>query len=102
MKLNRRTVIAGALGPPPALAAAVWARRRSRRRGPSEVTIRTADGHRLVTANGLPAHAVGDFPTAHDPVPLRAQDHALRLPLKPAAADAPRPLAMWWFGIAVN
>src|SRR5215218_8095882 len=101
MKVNRRTVIAGALALPSS-AAAVWALRRPRPRGPSQVTITTAEGNRLVRANGLPGHAVGDFPNAHDPVPLRAQAHSLRLPAAPAAAEAPRPLAMWWFGIAVN
>lgn len=57
---------------------------------------------RVVTANGLPAHAVGDFPNPHDPVPMRVQDHRFEMALKPMAAAKPLPLNMWLFGVAVN
>ena len=63
--------------------------------------IATAD-KRVVTANGLPDHAVGDFPNAHDPIAIRPQAHRLEVPRHPEVADAPIPLEMWLFGIAIN
>ncbi len=102
MKINRRTLIAGAVAVPATAATAAWLLANSDKRAPSEVSITTANGKRLVTANGMPNHATGDFPNRHDPVPLRPQQHRLEMPLTPLAAEKPVPLAMWLFGIAVN
>ncbi len=101
MKIDRRTAVTGALALS-AGAAGIWAFGQARGREPSTVAIRSAGGKRVVAANGLPDHAVGDFPNRHDPVPIRPQQLALEMPLKPTAADHPVPLAMWLFGIAVN
>jgi len=103
MKITRRTVLAGAVAIPAAIVAGAWRSAQNRRRlDPSDVSITTTDGKRMVTANGLPDHAVGDFPNAHDPIPIRPQKRRLELPLKPKVADKPVPLAMWLFGVAVN
>ena len=50
----------------------------------------------------MPNHAFGDFPNWHDPVPLRPQNHKFEIPLTPTAAATPVPLAMWFFGVAMN
>ena len=102
MKISRRILIAGTLGVPATAATAAWLLADPGKRAPSDVSITTADGKRLVTANGMPDHAVGDFPNRHDPVPLRPQRHKLEMPLTPVAAKEPVPIAMWLFGIAVN
>ena len=57
---------------------------------------------RVIISNGLPAHATGDFPNAHDPVGIRAQHHKFEMPLRPQLAAATRPLNFWQFGVAVN
>lgn len=103
MKISRRTAVVGAVAVPAVVATGAWALAQGRGpREPSAVSIVTADGKRVVTSNGLPDHAVGDFPNAHDPAPIRPQKHRLELPLAPKAVDKPVPLAMWLFGVAVN
>src|SRR5579872_7381375 len=79
-------------GPPPAPV----------RLEPGVVKIEIDGANRVVVSNGLPDHAIGDFPNRHDPVPIRAQEIRLRMPVKPAPAAKPRPLEMWLFGVAVN
>src|SRR4051794_39083526 len=100
MNVTRRTLITGAAAVP--TTAAVWVLADSGERAPSDVSVVTSGGKRSVTANGMPDHAVGDFPNAHDPVPIRPQRHELETPLTPVAAEDPIPLAMWLFGVAVN
>jgi hypothetical protein len=102
MKITRRTLIAGGIAAPTTAATGIWLLADSGNRAPSDVSIITANGKRLVTANGMPNHAIGDFPNSHDPVPLRTQKHTLQTPFTPAATEKPVPLAMWLFGIAVN
>ncbi len=102
MKFSRRTMIAGSLGVPATAATAAWLLAGSGKHVPPEVSIASAEGKRVVRANGIPGHAVGDFPNRHDPVPLRPQRHRLEMPIAPVAADEPVPIAMWLFGIAVN
>ena len=102
MTITRRTLLTGAVAVPTAAAMSALAQPAQPQRDPSEVKIQIADDRRVVTANCLPGHATGDFPNAHDPVPLRAQQLKLEMPMKPVIADKPQPLAMWLFGIAVN
>ncbi len=68
----------------------------------ASVTWQTRDSLRTVAANGLPDHAVGEFPNSHDPVPLRPQRHEFQMPLRPEPSAAPVPLDMWLFGVAIN
>ena len=67
--------------------------------------------HRRVTAeslqkfmrsNGIPDHATGDFPNAHNPNRIRAQNYNYRVPLAPKAAAAPTALGMYPWGVALN
>jgi hypothetical protein len=66
------------------------------------VKIEVTGGNRLIVSNGLPDHAIGDFPNRHDPVPITAQQIKLQMPAKPVLANKPQPLDMWLFGVAVN
>ncbi len=102
MKLTRRTLMAGALTVPATAAAAAWVMADGRMRPAAEANFSTAHGKRLVSSNGVPEHAIGDFPNPHDPIPLRPQQYALEMPLDPIAAEQPVALAMWLFGVAVN
>jgi hypothetical protein len=101
MKIHRRTLVAGAIALP-ATAAATWLLTATGQRVTSDVTITDIDGKRFFQANGMPNHAFGDFPNWHDPVPLRLQNHRFEMPLTPTAAATPVPLAMWFFGVAIN
>lgn len=102
MKITRRSLVAGAVVTPAAIAAAAWVAADSGERGESQLTMTIDHGKRLVKSNGLPDHAMGDFPNAHDPVPIRSQQYALEMPLAPTAVNQPVPLGMWLFGVAIN
>ena len=102
MKINRRTLMAGSIAVPAIAATTTWLLAGNGKNSPSEIAIATDNDKRYVTANGLPDHAIGDFPNWHDPVPLRPQKHKLEMPLTPVAAEKPVPLLMWFFGVAVN
>lgn len=103
MAISRRRWVAGALVTTPAAAfAARWALRRSSRLRPSEFTAEVAGAKRVLRSNGMPGHAVGDFPNPHDPVPIRPQRHRFEVPLAPSVAKSATDLNMWLFGIAVN
>ncbi len=102
MRISRRQWVTAAVATPPAVLAAGWALwRRSHREQPL-VHEQIAGDLRVVISNGLPAHATGDFPNAHDPVGIRAQHHKFEMPLRPRVAAATRPLNFWQFGVAVN
>ncbi|MCX6367588.1 MAG: YHYH protein [Armatimonadetes bacterium] len=66
----------------------------------SEVTIEEKDGFRVITANGVPNHPVGRFPSRGNPNAISAQDYHFRVPLtpKPAVQQA-RGIV---FGVALN
>ena len=102
MKISRRALMTGAIAVPTTAAATTWLLAESGKHGSSEIAIVTDNGKRLITANGLPDHASGDFPNWHDPVPLRPQKHKLEMSMTPVAAEKPVPLLMWLFGVAVN
>ncbi len=109
MKISRRTLFAGLSGAVLGGTAVAGAglvlgpgRRRSSAGEKSVVSIREEGERRIITANGLPGHVVGDFPNAHNPFGIRPQDHHFEMPLKPTVADQITPLKMWRFGIAIN
>jgi hypothetical protein len=66
------------------------------------VNVRVDGQSRIVESNGLPDHPTGDFPNRHDPFAVRPRRHRLRMPLNPVRSERPIPLAMWWFGVAIN
>jgi hypothetical protein len=102
MRISRRVLLAGAGAIPAAAAVAAYGIAAPETRDSGKVIITTGAGKRLITSNGLPNHPIGDFPNRHDPVPARPQTHKMEMPLSPNPAEKPVPLAMWFFGVAVN
>src|SRR5438309_1853117 len=103
MAISRRGWIAGAaVGLPGGALAARWALRRRSVLVPSEFREEVTADTRVLISNGMPGHAVGDFPNGHDPVPIRPQRHRFEVPLKPTVAETSTALNMWNFGVAVN
>lgn len=106
MPFRRRDLLVGAAGAAAGIGglvigASLW-KPRSVTDLASQIHFRLEGSARLVDANGLPGHEIGDFPNAHDPIPVRAQSHHLKMPARPIAGEQTVPLGMWWFGIAVN
>jgi len=106
MKISRRDIITGAIGATAGVAgtaAGVYALRpRSVTNVTSRASFRVEGTLRVVEANGLPGHEIGDFPNQHDPIAVKRQSHELRMPLRPVQSEEPIPIDMWWFGVAVN
>ncbi|MEM7626690.1 MAG: YHYH protein [Planctomycetota bacterium] len=68
---------------------------------PHRVTITERDGYRFITANGIPNHEPGRFPTRGNPNPISAQEYEFRVPLRPEPATrVNRSRAL--FGVALN
>lgn len=103
MKITRRMAISGtAIAGAAAAGGAYVAIVRSRRISTPLVRFRETGQKRIVVANGIPDHPIGDFPNPHDPVSLRPQDLNFEIPIEPERSDTPVPLGMWFFGIALN
>lgn len=68
----------------------------------SEVTITTDQSYRYIQSNGIPDHATGQFPNAHNPNTIRPQNYHYRVPLHPRIAAHSTPLGMYPFGVAVD
>jgi hypothetical protein len=66
------------------------------------VAITVEGESRVIRANGLPDHAMGQFPNAHNPNSASAQNYLFRVPVHPAAAGKLTPVGMQNFGIAIN
>jgi hypothetical protein len=106
MKISRRDMITSAIGATVGVAGtAVGAnalRPRSTANVTSRVSFRVEGTLRIVEANGLPGHEIGDFPNQHDPNAVTSQSHELRMPVRPVPGVEPVPIDMWWFGVALN
>jgi len=50
---------------------------------PNEVKITTDDQYRHIQANGIPDHAPGQFPNAHNPNVIGPQKYDYKVPLHP-------------------
>ena len=68
----------------------------------NRVSITIEGESRVIRANGLPDHAMGKFPNAHNPNSASAQNYLFRVPLHPKIAASPTPVGMQNFGIAIN
>ena len=89
--------------PAPLLAQAVnSARPAASSPGNNQVSIITNAGFRVITANGLPNHAPGLFPTKGNPNRISAQSYAFRVTLKPQTTSELRRAQGAWFGVALN
>ncbi|MEM9914791.1 MAG: YHYH protein [Planctomycetota bacterium] len=68
-----------------------------------KVRITEKDGYRIITANGIPDHEPGRFPSRGNPNAISAQDYEYRVPLEPEKAtreSASRGRVL--FGVAIN
>lgn len=70
--------------------------------GTSRIEIRVEGGTRIISANGLPSHGVGEFPNRDNPNTIRAQSYTFHLDATPKLAGHTRPVRGFPFGIAVN
>jgi hypothetical protein len=68
----------------------------------NKVTITISGGERVITANGLPDHAPGQFPNRGNPNRLAAQNHDFRSPTNPRTNATPNDARGAWFGVALN
>ena len=67
-----------------------------------QVSITVEGDQRVIRANGIPNHAVGQFPNRGNPHEIRAQSYVLKVPARPRLAENTTPLGLQDFGIAVN
>jgi hypothetical protein len=68
----------------------------------NRVAIVTNGEYRLLTANGLPDHAPGQFPNRGNPNAISAQSYTFRVTLRPQTNATPRSGQGAWFGVALN
>ncbi|MEO1525847.1 MAG: YHYH protein [Planctomycetota bacterium] len=68
----------------------------------SKVSITEQGAYRVITSNGLPEHATGQFPGPGNPNQIREQNHRFRVTLNPKPAAKPTSLKLGKFGIALN
>jgi hypothetical protein len=69
----------------------------------AEVSVATEGSYRLITSDGLPDHEPGQFPNAHNPNTIAAQDYHFRVPLQPRmAAGLTKVEGRQLFGVALN
>ncbi len=68
----------------------------------NRVAITIEGESRVIRANGLPDHAMGQFPNAHNPNTASGQNYTFRVPLHPQVAAKATPVGMQNFGIAIN
>src|SRR6266542_3748689 len=54
---------------------------------PAVVNIDIRDGYRYIQSNGMPNHAAGQFPNAHNPNRISAQHYEFRVPVEPKANE---------------
>src|SRR5437763_1674232 len=76
--------------------------RATTRIGTNRVFITVSGGERVITANGLPDHAPGQFPNRGNPNTISAQDYNFRVPAHPEVAARSRDARGAWFGVALN
>lgn len=66
------------------------------------VTIQEKDGVRTITANGIPDHQPGKFPSRGNPNAISAQQYVFRVTLSPKDTGRLTPHGHDWAGVAVN
>ena len=72
------------------------------RLGENRVTITITGGERVISANGLPNHATGQFPGRGNPNTISAQNYAFHIPTQPQTNATPRDGRGAWFGVALT
>lgn len=79
-----------------------WLDRASGGESTNRVSITVEQDRRVIQANGIPDHPVGQFPNRRNPNRIASQDYVYTLPANPKPAQNTTPLGMFPFGIAVN
>lgn len=69
---------------------------------PSEVRISEQGGYRVIQANGVPNHEIGQFPGPGCPNAASAQSYSFRMPLQPKANATFTKLKQQAIGVALN
>jgi len=67
-----------------------------------QVKIEIQGNYRIITANGIPDHATGQFPNRNNPNSIAPQRYSFRIPAKPTENETATPLRHQDFGIALN
>lgn len=70
--------------------------------GQSSVSITVEGDDRVIRANGLPDHLVGQFPNRGNPHSIRMQRYSFDLPAEPRLAERTTPLGLFNFGMAID
>lgn len=68
----------------------------------NQVSFRVEGKERVLVANGVPGHGVGQFPSKGNPHAITEQRYSFRVPAEPALASTLTPLGQHDFGLAVN
>ena len=69
----------------------------------NQVRIQQQGRERLIVANGIPDHSIGEFPNPGNPHEISAQSYQFRIPTSPTLTGSVTKLQMNYnFGIAVN
>ncbi|MBT7956482.1 MAG: YHYH protein [Rhodospirillaceae bacterium] len=69
---------------------------------PNRVSIRINGGVRVIKANGVPGHQVGQFPNRGNPHSIEAQNYKFEVPAEPQFSGGKIGVGLRNFGIAVN
>jgi len=69
---------------------------------PSEVRISEQGGYRVIQANGIPNHEIGQFPGPGCPNAASAQSYSFRVPLQPKTNATFTKLKQQAIGVALN
>ena len=67
-----------------------------------QVSITTEGGYRVIKANGVPNHEIGQFPGPGCPNAASAQNYTFRMPVHPKTNSTFTPLKQQAIGVAVN
>jgi hypothetical protein len=68
----------------------------------NRVEIKIEGDYRVITSNGLPDHATGEFPNRGNPNRIAEQHYTFRMPAKPQVAAKPTAVFRQPFGIALD
>ena len=68
----------------------------------NRVSIEVRGNDRIIKANGVPGHSVGQFPNRGNPHSIAAQDYEFEMPAKPAYRGGKTDVGLRNFGVAVN
>ena len=68
----------------------------------NNVSVAVEGGQRIIRANGIPRHAVGQFPNRRNPNAISEQNYVFRVPMNPVPANTRNDMRHMMFGVALN